>query len=143
MKLPRVTDRRKQYCLILAVTIIWIVAGLYAGFHEKGHTYKVDVDGDGVEETVTEYRIETGQFIRLETEENGNVICKFYGIDGTLIARWLMIPNSENPGGYTIYIWDEKSQDWLLDQDQDGIPDSAEEAAGSHFHLLQLCMDSS
>jgi hypothetical protein len=128
MKLPRVTDRRKQYCLILAMTVIWVIAIMYAVFHEKGHTYKMDVDGDGVEETVKEYRIKTGQLYRQETQENGDVICEFYGIDGTLIARWLMIPNSEIPGGYTIYVWDEESQEWLLDQDQDGIPDSTEEA---------------
>jgi hypothetical protein len=136
MKLPRVTDRRKQYCLILAMTVIWVVASLYAAFHEDRHTYKMDVDGDGVEETVTEYRMITGELHRLVTEENGNVIKKFYRRDGTLIATWMLIPDSENPEGYIIYVWDEKSQEWLLDQDQDGIPDSTEEARSGHLHFL-------
>ncbi|MBU7013517.1 MAG: hypothetical protein HXS52_12805 [Theionarchaea archaeon] len=138
MKFPRVTDRRKQYCIILAVTIMWIVTSLYAAFHEDGHTYKMDVDGDGVKETVTEYRMITGNLYRLETEENGNVIEKFYRRNGTLIAKWLFIPDFENPEGYTIYVWDEKSQEWLLDQDQDGIPDSAEEIKSDHLYFLAI-----
>ncbi|MGC1121705.1 MAG: hypothetical protein WBA22_11495, partial [Candidatus Methanofastidiosia archaeon] len=70
------------------------------------------------------------------TEENGNVIKKFYRRDGTLIATWRLIHVSENPEGYIIYVWDEKSQEWLLDQDQDGIPDSTEEARSGHLHFL-------
>jgi RHS repeat-associated protein len=117
--------------VLAAVSVVFAASGLAILLEEDGTTWQEDLDGDGDWETVVEYKDKTGQLTRLEIETDGTIIKKLYRINGDLINTWMLIPDSENPEGYIIYVWDEKSQEWLLDQDQDGIPDSTEEAESS------------
>ncbi len=40
--------------------------------------------------------------------------------------KWKMLPVPESPEDYTIYVWDEETEQWVLDQNKDGIPDNDE-----------------
>jgi uncharacterized membrane protein YgcG len=41
--------------------------------------------------------------------------------------KWMVVPSENEGEDPRIYVWDEKTKQWLPDQDKDGIPDDLEE----------------
>jgi hypothetical protein len=93
---------------------------------EDGVSWQEDLDNDGTWETIIEQNLPGGRKLRTVIEEDGTIRQTEYDKDGQVIHDWLMIPDPENPEDYTIYVWDEEEEDWLVDQDQNGIPDEQE-----------------
>ena len=130
MKL-RIGRNKKERNLVITVGLaILLNILLFALFHSR-NTWKEDIDGDGVNEIIKEIRNPSGQLQHWVIEEDGTMYQTLYGKDGSLINKWKMIPDPTNPDEYTIYVRDEKTEQWLLDQNQNGIPDKIEEPDNS------------
>jgi hypothetical protein len=116
------------FALPLAPFIAVFLASTIAGMAcaEDGVSWQEDLDGDGEWETIIEQNLPGGRKLRTVIEEDGTIRQTEYGKDGEVTHEWLMIPDPENPEDYTIYVWDEEEEDWLVDQDQNGIPDEQE-----------------
>ena len=46
---------------------------------------------------------------------------------GKVINKWKTVPPEKEGEEPKNYVWDEKTKEWLPDQDMDGIPDAQEE----------------
>jgi len=86
-----------------------------------------DVDGDGEWEQVIEIRRPNGHLERWEIEKDGTIHLILYYSDGKVKNEWMEYPDPENPDGYTIYVWDEETEQWLLDQNRNGAPNKDEQ----------------
>lgn len=112
--------KRERNLLILTLSISAIVVG-YALFNEKD-TRREDIDGDGIEEIVNEIQLPDGRRIRTVIEEDGTMYQTDYNHRGEEIHRWMMVPLGGSE--YITYVWDKETEQWLPDQNQDGIPDN-------------------
>ena len=133
----RIGRNKKERNLVIGTCICIVIALLILGILHSRNTWKEDVDGDGVEETVNVIQLPSGERIRSVIYGDGTVYQTEYMPDGEIYERefnpegqvvhlWRLIPDPDNPGEYTIHIWDKETEQWLLDQDQDGIPDELE-----------------
>ena len=59
-------------------------------------------------------------------EEDGTMYKTEYSADGVLMHEWKLILDPEKEGEYIIYVWDKGTEQWLFDQDRNGIPDERE-----------------
>jgi RHS repeat-associated protein len=111
----------------VAFILLWAIPGILELISDgEGYTWQEDMDRDGGWETIVEYRNPDGKLLeRLVIEEDGTTYRTLY-TEGS-VFKWKMIPDLDDPDSYTVYIWDEETEQWFLDQDQDGIPDSLEE----------------
>jgi hypothetical protein len=114
--------KRERNIFIFLVSLI-VVLYTYNLLDDKG-TWKEDVDKDGIEEVVREiYSPDNRLLERLVTEEDGTIYRTVFSTNGHVTLKWKMIPDPDDPDSYTVYTWDEETEQWFLDQDQDGIPD--------------------
>ena len=113
-------SKRERNIFIFFISLV-VILYAYNVLGNKG-TWKEDVDGDGIDEVVREiYSPDDRILERLVTEEDGTIYRTVFSTDGHIMFKWKMIPDPDNPGSYTLYIWDEETEQWLLDEDQDGI----------------------
>jgi GH18 family chitinase len=119
--------KREKY-LIITVSLCIIVSLLIYGLFFYGkNTWKEDIDGDGVNETVKEMNSIGGGGFRIIKQEDGTIHHIMYNPDNKIMYEWKMVPDPNNLNEYIIYIRDEETQQWLLDQNKNGIPDKQEE----------------
>jgi hypothetical protein len=120
MKLRLWKSKRERNIFIFSISLV-VILYAYNFLGNKG-TWKEDVDGDGIDEVVREIHSPDDRLLeRLVTEEDGTIYRTVFSTDGHILFKWKMVPDSDNPDSYTIYIWDEETEQWLLDEDQDGI----------------------
>lgn len=117
---------RRRIFVSACIFLIFCTLVFYVLFHDK-NTWKEDVDGDDVDEIVKELHLPDGSLERWVIEEDGTLYMTEYFRDGRIKGKWKYEPNPNNKGEYIIYIWDEEIDQWLLDQDQNGVPDIYEE----------------
>jgi hypothetical protein len=114
------TERERNIFIFLISLIIILYAYNFLG--NKG-TWKEDVDGDGIDEVVREiYSPDDRLLERLVTEEDGTIYRTVFSTNGHILFKWKMVPDPDNPDSYIVYIWDEETEQWFLDEDGDGIP---------------------
>ena len=92
-------------------------------FHEDGTWWEQDIDGDGIFETIQLIEYEGGGSLKTIYDNNGIIYQTEYDINGEIIHQWKIIPSENENDQPTILVWDEKSKQWLPDQNKDGIPD--------------------
>jgi hypothetical protein len=85
-------------------------------------TRKEDVDGDGVDEIINEVHLPDKHLVYV-IDEGGTMYKTEYSTDGVLVHEWMLIPDPDKEDKFIIYTWDDETEQWLLDQDHDGIPD--------------------
>ncbi|KYK32363.1 MAG: hypothetical protein HXS46_10630 [Theionarchaea archaeon] len=119
------TERERTlvvFCIFISLAcIILIFAILY-----DRDTWKEDVDGDGVDEIVEETHLFGGRYLRTITQEDGTLYQTEHNRQGDITHEWKMVLNSDRKT-YTIYVWDKGKEEWLLDQNQNGISDKDEQ----------------
>jgi len=119
---------------VLAVTIpVWVEVLLLISpgiaaiiLYKEGVRWMEDVDGDGEFELITEIRNPDGTFDRYVTEEDGTTYMTKYNWQGDIVHQWKIVPDPTNKDNIYIYVWDEETEQWLPDQNQNGIPDERE-----------------
>lgn len=128
IKIGRNRRERNTYIVICVGILIGLL--FFVFFHDR-NTWKEDVDGNGVDETVREAHMPGGRLIRTVIHEDGTIYQTEYNPEGQIVHEWMMAPDPDNSGKYIVYVWDEKTEQWLLDQNQNGIPDKIEEPDNS------------
>ena len=114
-------SKRERNIFIFFISLV-VILYAYNVLGNKG-TWKEDVDGDGIDEVVREiYSPDDKLLERLVTEEDGTIYRTVFSTDGHILFKWKMVPEPDNPDRYTVYIWDEETEQWLLDEDRNGIP---------------------
>lgn len=68
-------------------------------------------------------------------DSDGTMYVTDYNREGNIIHQWKEVPDLANKDSVYIYVWDEKAQEWRLDQDQNGIPDEKEESSSGQFFV--------
>jgi len=109
-------------CILIFLSLIILI---FVILHDSD-TWKEDVDGDGVDEIVKETHFVGGRYVRTIIQEDGTLYQTEYTPQGDISHEWKLIPDPDRKGEYSVYIWDERKEQWLLDQDQNGIPDKNE-----------------
>ena len=89
-------------------------------------TYKADVDGDGIDETVKDINFPDGRTLQTIFDDDGIIYQTEYNINGDVIHKWKIIPSENKNDPLTILVWDTELNRWLPDLNQNGIPDYTE-----------------
>jgi RHS repeat-associated protein len=107
------------------VLLLWIVPALLALVtDDEGSAWGEDIDNDGYFETIHESRLPDGGVIRTIIEEDGTMYVTEYNPQNEVTHKWMVVPSENEGEDPRIYVWDEKTKQWLPDQDKDGIPDN-------------------
>lgn len=64
--------------------------------------------------------------MRYVFEEDGVIYKTTYDRDGIIVGKWKWVPIPGTEDTYAIYVWDEETEEWLIDQDENGTPDEVE-----------------
>ena len=110
----------KRTFLILFLSVVVALAA-YALFYYS--STRKDIDGDGVKEVVKEISLPDGRSYLYVIEKDGTMYKTEYDIKGIQKHKWMLVPDPQREEEYVIYVWDGKTESWLPDQNQDGIPD--------------------
>jgi hypothetical protein len=94
---------------------------------DEGKTWGEDIDNDGYFETIIENELPNGGLVRTVIEEDGTMYVTQFSPSGEVIHKWKTVPPEKEGEEPKNYVWDEKTKQWLPDQDMDGIPDAQEE----------------
>jgi hypothetical protein len=113
----------KEKCLFIFLLSLVIITWFYAGFYDR-NTRREDVNGDGADEVVKEIQLPDGGVIRTIIEEDGTMYVTEYNPQNEVTHKWMVVPSENEGEDPRIYVWDEKTKQWLPDQDKDGIPDN-------------------
>ncbi|MBU7025498.1 MAG: hypothetical protein HXS48_01050 [Theionarchaea archaeon] len=124
-KIGRSKAERDIYVSLCIALLIILV--FYALFHNR-NTWKEDVNGDGVDEIIREIHKPDGTLDRYVTEEDGTIYKTMYNREGDIAYQWKIVPDPTTKDNIYIYVWDEKTKQWLPDQNQNGIPDEREDS---------------
>jgi hypothetical protein len=119
---------------VVIITIpVWVQVIAYISptiaaiiFYEEGVRWMEDVDRDGEYELIVEQRFEGGGLRRSVIYNDGTIYRTDYNPENEIVFKWMMIPDPDNEGEYIIYVWDEETEQWLLDQNMNGNPDEQE-----------------
>jgi len=138
----RIGRNKEERNLVICTCICIVITLLVLGFLHSRNTWKEDVDRDGVKETIKEIHLPTGGRLRYVIEEDGIMYKTEYNPQGQIIHKWKMVPDPDREGLYIIYVWDGETEQWLLDQNQNGIPDKLEETNNSDNTQSNFSSDS-
>jgi hypothetical protein len=125
MKIQKIDKKRGIGFFLLFLGIFLFIISINFLLEERIPTRKEDVDGDGVDEIIKEIHFPDSSLVRV-IEEDGTMYKTEYSADGVLMHEWKLIPDPEKEGEYIIYVWDKGTEQWLFDQDRNGIPDERE-----------------
>ena len=128
MKLTLWRTKKEKYLFFISLSFAVVVL-VYAGFYDR-NSRREDVDGDGIDEVVKEIHLPYGGLVRTVIEEDGTMYMTQFSPSGAVIHKWKTIPPEKEGEEPKNYVWDEKTKQWLPDQDMDGIPDVFEEPPG-------------
>lgn len=107
--------------MCLAITLpIWIVICFGMTKPDEVVNRHVDIDDDGVKEEVR--RIDTPGYHMLYVMENDGTIYKTeFDSEGNIKYRRKLVPVPGKEHSYIYYIWDDTSEQWVLDPNQGRI----------------------
>ena len=114
-------EKYKFLCLLFL-----IIAIIFTFIFFNRNTYKADVDGDGIKETIQLIEYQEGGALETIYDDNGIIYRTLYNSNGGIVIKWKIIPSENKEDPPTILVWDEKSKQWLPDQNKDGVPDYKE-----------------
>jgi hypothetical protein len=125
MKIQKIDKKRGIGFFLFFLGIFLFIISINFLLEERIPTRKEDVDGDGVDEIIKEIHFPDSSLVYV-IEEDGTMYKTEYSADGALMHEWKLIPDPEKEGEYIIYVWDKRTEQWLFDQDRNGIPDERE-----------------
>ncbi|MBU7017174.1 MAG: hypothetical protein HXS44_06660 [Theionarchaea archaeon] len=128
MKLTLWRTKREKYLFFISLSFAVVVL-VYAGFYDRS-SRREDVDADGMDEVVKEIHLPNGGLVRTVIEEDGTMFMTQFAPSGEVMYKWKTVPPEKEGEESKNYVWDEKTKQWLPDQDMDGIPDTLEKPPG-------------
>jgi hypothetical protein len=122
MKLTIWRTKEEKYKFFGLLVLIFVMLSSFLFLNRD--TYKADVDGDGIDETVKDINFPVGGSLQTIYDDDGIIYQTEYDLNGDVIHKWKMIPSeNKNEESLTILVWDNELNWWLPDQNQNGIPD--------------------
>ena len=125
MKIQKIDKKRGIGFFLFFLGIFLFIISINFLLEERIPTRKEDVDGDGIDEIIKEIHFPDSSLVYV-IEEDGTMYKTEYSADGVLMHEWKLILDPEKEGEYIIYVWDKGTEQWLFDQDRNGIPDERE-----------------
>ena len=122
MKIQKIDKKRGIGFFLFSLGIFLFIISINFLLEERIPTRKEDVDGDGIDEIIKEIHFPDSSLVYV-IEEDGTMYKTEYSADGVLMHEWKLILDPEKEGEYIIYVWDKGTEQWLFDQDRNGIPD--------------------
>ena len=123
MKITIWRTREEKYTFFGVLILVFIM--LFSILFLNRDTYKADVDGDGIDETVKDITVPGGRTFHT-IYDDGIIYQTEYNMNGDVIHKWKMIPSENEDDPLTILVWDTELNRWVPDQNQNGIPDYKE-----------------
>ena len=108
------------------VVLILVFTMLFSILFLNRDSYKADVDGDGIDETVEDIKFPVGGSSQTIYDDDGIIYQTEYDLNGDVIHKWKMIPSENEDDPLMILVWETELNRWLPDQNQNGIPDYKE-----------------
>jgi len=124
MKFTIWRNKEEKYKFLCLLFLIIAIIFIFIFFNRN--TYKADVDGDGIDEKIKELDFPGGGSLQTIYNEDGIIYQTKYDINNEIIHQWKIIPSENKNDQRKILVWDEKSKQWLPDQNKNGIPDYKE-----------------
>ena len=124
MKITIWRTRKEKYTFFGVLILVFVM--LFSILFLNRDTYKADVDGDGIDETVKDIKFPVGGSSQTIYDDDGIIYQTEYDLNGDVIHKWKMIPSENEDDPLTILVWDTELNRWVPDQNQNGIPDYEE-----------------
>jgi len=125
MKITIWRTREEKYKFFGLLILVFVI--LCSFLFPNRDTYKTDVDGDGIDETIKDINFPEGGSFKTIYYDDGTIYQIEYDINGEEIRKWKIIPSeNEDEELPTILIWDTELNRWLPDHNRNGIPDYKE-----------------
>jgi len=122
MKLTIWRTREEKYKFFGLLVLVLVI--LFNFLFLNRDTYKADIDGDGIDETIKDTNFPEGGSLQTIYDDDGIIYQTKYDINGEVIHKWKILPSENKDDQTTILVWDDESKQWLPDQNKDGIPDT-------------------
>ncbi|MBU7032035.1 MAG: hypothetical protein HXS53_05860 [Theionarchaea archaeon] len=123
MKITIWRNREEKYKFFGLLVLVFTMP--FSIFFFNRDTYKADIDGDGIDETIKDTNFLEGGSYRM-IYDDGIIYQTLYDGIGEVMLKWKLIPSEDEDDPPTALVWDNEFKQWLPDQNQNGIPDYRE-----------------
>ena len=124
MKLTIWRTREEKYKFFGLLVLIFVMLSSFLFLNRD--TYKADIDGDGIDETIKDTNFPGGGSFKTIYDDDGIIYQTLYDGMGEVMFKWKLIPSEDGDDPPTVLVWDNEFKQWLPDQNQNGIPDYKE-----------------